>query len=444
MLEQKKPNLGLKALIIAGLMVFLLIPTVLINNLVSERQLRQDEAFKEVSSKWAETQTLAGPFVTIPYVEYVKDSSNTVKKIRQYIHLLPDQLIIDGTISPEKRYRGIFEIVVYNSNLNFKGSFSNLTSFNIDVPRANILFDQAFVSFGITDLRGIKENVQLHWNNETKNFNSGVETSDIIQSGINIPIQLNAADTLNTISNFSFNLNLNGSQFLYFTPVGKETIVNITSNWKTPSFSGSFLPDKRKIGDTGFNASWKVLHLNRNFPQIWRNSEYEINTSAFGISLIVPVDNYTKTDRSIKYAILIIGLTFLTFFFLELINNKPVHPLQYILVGFALCVFYILLLSISEHINYNLAYLIASVMTIALISWYSASILKDKKLAALVTGDLVILYGFIFCIIQLEDYALLMGSFGLFIILAVVMHFSKKIDWAGLSKKTITNVDLKE
>ncbi len=435
MLEQKKPNLGLKALIIAGLMVFLLIPTILINDLVKEREARQDEAFKEVSSKWAETQTLAGPFVTIPYVEYIKDSTGVVKKYKQYIHILPDQLNISGNISPEKRYRGIFEIVVYNSNLSFKGSFSNLTTFNTDIPRANILFDQAFVSFGITDLRGIKENVQLHWANETMNFNSGVETQDVIQSGINIPIQLSATDTLNKVTNFSFNLNLNGSQFLYFSPVGKETIVNITSNWKTPSFSGAFLPDKRTVTEKGFNAFWKVLHLNRNFPQMWRNSDYNISTSAFGISLIVPVDSYTKTDRSIKYAILIIGLTFLTFFFLELINNKPVHPLQYILVGFALCIFYVLLLSISEHISYNLSYLIASVMTIGLISWYSASILRDKKLAYLIAGDLVILYGFIFCLIQLEDYALLMGSLGLFTILAIVMHFSRKIDWASLTKK---------
>ena len=443
--EQRKPNIGIKGLIVAGLTLALLIPTFLINNLVRERETRQGEAFKEISSKWAETQTIAGPLVSVPYIEYFKDTSGTVKKFRKFIHILPDQLNIDGNISPEKRSRGIFETVVYKSSLTFKGSFSNLLHATAEIPRENILFDQAFISVGITDLRGIEENVQLKWNGAPYLFNSGVETTDILEIGINSPVKINTSDTGNDVVDFSFNLNLNGSQFLYFTPVGKETNVNINSNWKTPSFSGSFLPDKRTITESGFKANWKVLHLNRNYPQTWLNSAYSVNSSSFGINLILPIDNYTKADRSIKYAILIIGLTFLIFFFLELINNKSVHPLQYILIGFALCIFYILLLSISEHLNYNISYLIASIMTIGLIAWYSISILKDKKLAALIAGNLIILYGFIFCLIQLEDFALLMGSIGLFIILALVMFFSKKIDWAGFSNRQNTNTnDLKK
>ena len=207
----------------------------------------------------------------------------------------------------------------------------------------------------------------------------------------------------------------------------------MTSNWNTPSFDGAFLPDKRDINTSGFNASWKILHLNRNYPQSWLNNSFSVNNSAFGINLLLPIDNYTKTDRSIKYAILFIALTFLIFFFLELLNNKSVHPLQYILIGFALCLFYVLLLSISEHINYTLSYIIASVMTIGLITWYSLSILHDKKLSFLVGGNLVLLYSFIFTIIQLEDFSLLMGSIGLFLILALVMYFSKKINWKELT-----------
>jgi len=434
MSEQAKNSIAIKGLIVCGLTILLLIPTFLINNLVTERQQRQGEAFKEISSKWAETQTITGPIVSIPYLEYFKDSVGNIKKLRKYVHVLPEQLAINGDIKPESRSRGIYEVVVYASQLNISGSFTNLLVDSATIPKENLLYDQAFISVGITDLRGIKENVQLKWGNTNSSFNSGVECNDVVSTGINAPLQLSGNDTA-TVTNFSFTLNLNGSQYIYFTPVGKETTVKVSSNWSTPSFDGAFLPDKREVSEKGFSAFWKVLHLNRNYPQSWLNSDYDVSESAFGINLIIPVDSYTKTDRSIKYAILFIGLTFLIFFFLELLNNKAIHPLQYILVGFALCIFYILLLSISEHINYNIAYLIAAVMTIGLIAWYAHSILGDKKLANLVAGNLVILYGFIFTIIQLQDYALLMGSIGLFIILAFVMHFSRKINWGGLASK---------
>jgi inner membrane protein len=324
---------------------------------------------------------------------------------------------------------------VYGSKLRFSGSFSALAQGDPSVQKQNMLFDEAFVSVGISDLRGLEDQIAIKWNNDESSFNPGVESFDIIKSGINAPIRINPSDTGDVKYNFSFNLSLKGSQYIYFTPVGKETKVNLASEWTTPSFDGAFLPDTRNIDAKGFSAFWKVLHLNRNYPQRWISDKYTVESSSFGINLIVPIDHYTKTDRSIKYAILFIALTFLIFFFLELINNKAVHFIQYTLIGFALCIFYVLLLSISEHLPYNLAYWIASFMTIGLIAWYTRSILKDKKLSALVAGNLLLLYGFIFTIIQLEDYALLIGSLGLFLILAVVMYFSKKIDWAGLSGK---------
>jgi len=426
-------KIALKGLIIIGLTLLLLIPAFFINNLVNERQTRQADAFKEISSKWAETQTIAGPILTIPYFEVKKDSTEKeVFRYKRYIHILPDQLNIEGNMNPEKRYRGLFEIVVYSSKLTFSGTFSNIVTQNLHVPKENILFDQAFISVGISDLRGIKESVTLVWNRQIKNFNSGIETNDIFKTAISTPISISKNDTSGEMYNFQFNLSLKGSQYLYFTPIGKETDVTISSNWKEPSFDGAFLPDNRIINSNGFKGDWKILQLNRNYPQSWLNSNYSIDNSAFGINLLLAVDSYTRTDRSIKYAVLIIVLTFLIFYFLELLNGKSVHPLQYILIGFALCVFYILLLSISEHTNYNLSYLIAAVMTIGLIWWYSNSILGEKKLAALVGGNLILLYSFIFTIIQLQDYALLMGSFGLFIILAMVMYYSRKIDWKSL------------
>jgi len=432
MTEKSKKSLTTKGLIIAVLIMLLLIPTVFINTLVRERQARQNEAFLEISDKWAKAQTIAGPIISVPYDEYFKEANGTVSKVKKYIHILPEKLEINGKILPEKRYRGIYETVVYTSNLELKGSFSGLIPVALSISKENILYDQAFVSIGITDLRGIEDNVSLDWNGTSCPINPGVETTDIYKSGINSRIKINSTDSLNNRYDFSVKINLKGSQYIYFTPVGKETHLTVTSNWPTPSFDGAYLPDSREIQANGFSAYWKILHLNRNYPQFWLNSSYSVDESAFGVNMLLTVDNYTKTDRAVKYAILFIALTFLIFFFLELLNNKPIHPLQYILVGFALCIFYLLLLSISEQLYFNIAYLISAVMTIGLISWYSASILKDKKLATLIGGNLVILYAFIFAIIQLQDYALLIGSLGLFIILIIVMYFSRKIDWKGV------------
>jgi inner membrane protein len=425
----KRNSALIKAGVVLVLVLLLLIPAAFIQSLVRERENIQQQAIHEVSSKWGEKQTLTGPVITIPYVEYYRDTAKNLHKETKYIHFLPQQLSINGQIFPEKRYRSIYEIVVYNSKLNFSGNFSDINPKALNIPKENILYDKAFISLGITDLRGIEEQVTLKWNDSKLNFNPGIETNDVSESGISAQVKLNPTDTAaNSRYDFSFDLTLKGSELLYFVPVGKVTDVNITSNWPNPGFDGAFLPDSREISKTGFKANWKILNLNRNYPQSWVGSK-SIEESSFGINLLLPVDGYTKTNRSVKYALLFIGLTFMIFYFLEILNNKQIHPLQYILIGFALCIFFTLLLSFSEYVGFNLAYFIAAVMTIVLITLYTLSILKDKKLAMLIGATLTLLYGFIFTIIQLQDYSLLMGSLGLFITLAAVMYFSRKIDW---------------
>jgi inner membrane protein len=245
-------------------------------------------------------------------------------------------------------------------------------------------------------------------------------------AGMAVPVVL-SSDGKN---NFEFEIALKGSQTLHVIPVGKTTDVTMQSPWQNPSFGGAFLPTERNITDKGFTASWKVLHLNRNFPQQWISSAApNISDSAFGVELFTPNDGYQQTSRSVKYAILVIALTFMVFFFNEMLNKKRVHAFQYILIGFALCIFYTLLLSISEYLNFNWAYGIASAMTLGLVFWYSKSILGENRPAVIILLLMGLLYGFIFTIIQLEDAALLVGTLGLFVILAVVMYISKKIDW---------------
>lgn len=431
-----KNNIYFKIGTIVIITLLLLIPASMIRSLIIERESTQNEAIREVSSKWGEEQTISGPLISIPYYRYIKefsrkDSTEKIVQIKEFIHILPTELNISGNINPEKRYRGIYEIVVYNSKLSISGAFNNIDLASLDIQPRNILFDKAEFVIGINDLRGIEEQVILNWNDQNIAFNPGVSSNDVVMSGINALLNLDLKDS--SAYNFSLELDLKGSQLLYFTPVGRVTNINLRSEWPNPSFKGSFLPDSREVSEKGFVANWNVLHLNRNFPQIWLGNRHSISDSSFGIDLLLPVDNYQKSYRSIRYAILFIGFTFLTFFFIEVLNKVFIHPIQYILVGIALIVFYSLLLSISEYLKYNLAFIVSAISTLALIAGYVQAILKSGKLTLLISGILTVLYSFIFTIIQLQDYALLIGSIGIFIILGLVMYFSRKIDWYNVN-----------
>ena len=434
-MNKLKSNLYFKIGTIVIIALLLLIPTSMIRGIIYERESTQEQAIKEVSSKWGEAQTIQGPIMSLPFVRYAKETDKTTGKeklvsVYEKLHILPSKLNIVTEMRPERRYRGVYEIVVYNSIIKVSGEFNKLNFEELDIPAANFDFTKARLNVGIDDLRGIEKQIELSWNNLHFPFSPGVSTSDNFPSGINAQIALSPTD--NHIYTFSFELKLKGSQKLYFTPVGKETDIHVSSTWTTPSFNGSFLPDENKVTKKGFTAHWNVLNLNRNYPQSWVGSRFNINQSAFGVDLILPVDNYQKSHRSIKYAILFIGLTFLVFFFIEVFQSAFIHPIQYILVGIALVIFYTLLLSISEYLKFNMSFFISALATLVLISGYVKAILKSTKLTGFIMGLLTILYIFIFVIIQLEDFALLIGSIGVFIILALIMYFSRKIDWYSI------------
>lgn len=431
-----KTNIYLKIGIIFIIGLLLLIPTEMIESLIHERESTQQNAVREVSSKWGEEQTLQGPFISIPYNKYgqqntANDKLSKTVQYTDYVHILPSELTISGYMNPERRYRGIYEIVVYNSKLEISGTFKNLNLSNSGIPIKDMQLDNAVFTIGVNDLRGIEKQIQLNWNSTSHSFNPGVVGTDVVKSGINATIALAPNDS--SSYTFSFTIDLNGSQLLYFTPVGKVTNITMNSSWNNPSFNGAFLPDSRSITDSGFTANWNVLHLNRNYPQVWSGNKYSIGESAFGIDLLLPVDNYQKSYRSIRYAILFIGFTFIAFFFIEILNSIFIHPIQYILVGIALVVFYTLLLSISEQLTYNLAFVISALATLILITGYVKAIIKSTSLVLLIIAILLILYTFIFVIIQLQDFALLIGSIGIFMIVSCVMYFSRKIDWYAIN-----------
>lgn len=425
-----KESKTLKAIGVGVLALLLLIPASMIQSLISERELAFKEVYREVGQKWGYPQTIAGPIISIPFLVHTLSADNKIITTRKNAYFLPESLSVSGNIIPETRYRGIYKVPVYTGNLKVEGSFKmpDLSQWKIDPTK--VLWDEVTLSVGVSDMRGIRNVLEMNIGDSIHEMNPGNEAKDIVGSGISCIIDLKALSNLS----FSYNIILNGSQSLNFIPLGKQTAVNLTSSWTNPSFSGAFLPVNRNISEDGFTADWVVLNLNRNYPQQWIGSEYSVDSSTFGVDFLLPVDHYQKNTRSAKYAIMFIGLTFVAFLLFELISRKKIHPVQYLLVGGALCVFYTLLVSLSEHIGFFWAYTVSSVATIALISMYFFNIIKTKRGTALLTLMLVGLYLFLFTILQLQDYALLMGSIGLFVVISIIMYVSRSVEWYGSSE----------
>lgn len=449
-------SIMLRVISIAILVLLLLIPTSMIEGLILERQQYRQQVIQEVSSSWAGAQTIAGPVLTVPYRTVFRNSEGQLSETTEYAHFLPESLNIGVSLQPEIRYRGLYEAVVYNASLSFDGQFETPDFADLNIDHEDVKWQDAFVAVGVPDMRGIQEQVALNWADAPLAFDPGVGTQEVLASGISVDVPL---DTVRQAVPFSFSLKLNGSSSLGFLPMGKVTQVNARSPWSTPSFTGAFLPDAREVSEEGFSASWEVLHLNRNFPQAWKGNQYYFPLNAlasaeeslyppyrtepelkagqqnytFGVNLLTPVDQYRKSMRSAKYAIMFISLTFLIFFFVEILNRNRIHPIQYLLVGLALSIFFALLLAISEHSNFNLAYILSALAVTILIAIYVSAVFKSKKLTAMLSLLLVLMYGFIFTLLQLEDYALLIGSIALFIILAVVMYISRRIDWYAVA-----------
>lgn len=452
-------SVTLKLFAIGVLILFLLIPASMLTSLIHERENIRDNAIQEVSSKWGLNQSISGPVIAVPYQSIYQTEDGKAAVRNGFVHFLPDQLHIEGTLVPEKRYRGIYVVVLYNAKLNISGKFGPLEPATLNVPDKDIQWSKALLNIGVSDMKGVQNQLQLTLNGDQKlDFGPGTVASDLFSSGANIPLDLSNREEAGAMT-FSFELNLNGSSDLYFVPFGKENTVRISSSWSNPSFEGDFLPDSREVNEQGFTATWKVLQLNRNYPQqgqdnfIAENSpnrevyydkagyanysetEFRSHTGAFGVKLLLPIDEYQKSMRSAKYAIFFVIITFLTFFFIEVLNRRRLHPIQYILIGSAIILFYVLLLSISEHLSFDWAYWIACVIIVLLITVYSSFVLKNKRLTFMVSGLLLILYGFFYSILQLQDYALLLGSFGLLLILGTIMYLTRNVDWYHLRQE---------
>jgi inner membrane protein len=423
-------RLLIKGFLIGFLILIMLIPAAFISNLVSERADRQEQVIREVSSTWATAQTITGPVLIVPYYYNYKGANNQPVSVKKWAHFLPDELKINGEVIPEVRKRSLYQVMLYKSELSITGRFAPLPLGNLQIAPESLVWSEARLLFGINDARGLQEEISLKWGDTQTRFEAGMPENNALKEGLSTLVPLNAQSNVP----FAIRLSLRGSENLSFVPVGRSTEVSLKSTWPHPDFNGHYMHDGAAISKDGFNAHWKILQASRSYPQSWKDGTPDLAASAFGVHLIQPADGYAKTERSVKYAILFIGLTFIVFFFLEILQKHQVHPLQYLLVGFALSIFYTLLLSISEYLGFNSAYLIAALATVSLIGLYTWNVFQSGKTAIGFTIALGGLYSYIFILIQLEDYSLLFGSIGLFLILAVIMYFSRKIDWYGIGK----------
>ena len=435
-----RQSITVKMFTVGFLILILLIPLAFVKDLIREREARQSEVIQEINSKWGGPVIINGPILKIPYNDYVEETVfneatktylKTQKAIRRDAYFFPKTLNIDSKATTQSLERGIYESVVFNSQSNVQGTFVTPDFSEKEVQEEDILWEKATVLFQVSNLKGIRNTVKVQLGQHEYVLNPKYDTNfmNTLESGF---IQ-GLTEIQETPLDFQSHITINGSHTLQFIPIGKETLVAMESNWHSPSFNGNYLPDTegKEITDQGFTAKWKVLETNRRFGQTFYDQLPDLSEFSFGTEFLVPVDDYQKTERTSKYGFMIIGLTLLVFLLIQISSKIPIHPFQYLMIGLALVLFYTLLISISEHKNYLFAYLVSGISVVSLITIYSRSILKNTKFTLLILGSMLGLYAFIFVIIQLEDYALLVGSIGLFVILSTIMYTSRTIDWSG-------------
>jgi inner membrane protein len=436
--------LYLKALAIVILTLLIGVALAMIQSTISERNQFRQQAVQSIATESVRSQTMIGPILAIPYNDSyeeevpISEKSEKTKIVKRSVDniyfIFPNDLRIDGAIDTDRRYKGIHKVLVYSGQHKFSGDFQipqNL-SFKGEKPNSTITVGKAFISLGISDVRGIRNIPVIDWGGRKIEFQQGTAMSSPA-TGLHAPLgQLDFKEPKQV--NFAFDLGLDGIERLDIVPVGKNNSVTLASKWPHPQFGGLFLPSPktRRIDENGFTATWNISALSANAQQQLRAGSEKLDS--FGVGFIEPVNIYTQADRAVKYGLLFVALTFAAFFLFELMKRLPVHPVQYALVGLALALFFQLLVSLSEHMAFETAYLISSGACIALIGFYLSYVLHDWKRGFSFGAGLTLLYGVLFGLLQSENNALLMGSILLFSVLAIIMIATRKVDWYQIGR----------
>jgi inner membrane protein len=437
-----------KLLLIVGIIILLLLPQAMLMGLIGERVGWRTTAYESIGQSWPGGQTLAGPIMVLPYsydqtvTETVKDAQDKEKKVtktvktQEYFYLIPKQLEVNSQLTSSIRYRGIYEVPIYSNQIKVKGQFETqaLVNFFASLKNKKVQFDQAFLSVLVNDQRGIASTPILNWQANKLAFKPSANLNNAAGMYVNLP-DLNK--TTNEVLPFEFDLELRGMASMAFALLSENSNLTMQSNWLHPKFTGELLPETREISDKGFKAVWHTsafsYNVQNSITAAQSGQQAELLNHAVGVELLQPVDVYQQSERSIKYAFLFIVLTFTVLILFELIKKLRIHPVQYTFVGLVLIVFYLLLISLSEHFDFSTAYAIATVASTGLLTLYFSAILKNRKLGLLLGGGLLLLYGLLYMILQTEDNALLMGSLLIFAILAGLMLATRHLDWYDLT-----------
>jgi len=429
-------SLTLRTVLVGILVLLMLIPLGFVSSIVNERGYRYNSVLQDIANTWGEPQTLVAPVLNIPYTdiepiqETIIDPQGNSRLIDKNVRrhrtalFLPQSLAIQGNLIDQWRERGIFRSLVYTAELNLQATFPELDVSTLSDNIETIHWDKAWLSMGLSDTRAINNVNVFSWNNAALTLQPGTQ-QPLLPGGFHA--ELPELDTGFTHT-LDIQMSLRGSGYFQFAPLGEKTTVELESSWPHPSFQGRTLPETRRIDEEGFSARWVIPHLARNYPQAFRNDATH-NLSGFtaGVSMFEPVSLYSRIERSVKYGVLFIGLTFITLLVFEFAIQRRLHVVQYGLIGFALSLFYLVLLSLSEHMNFSGAYLVAATLTIGMIAGYTWSVLGSGSKAFLVLSMLAALYTVLFSLLHLEDFALVLGTALLTVVLVALMWATRKL-----------------
>lgn len=426
-----------RLLMLLVLWLLLQIPLSMITGLVHERQARRDEAAANIQGIWGGPQQIVGPILRVPYIEHGTDAQGKPKIERRAAYLLPESLGVDAQLKTEERQRGLFSVPVYTAKLHLNGHFQrpDLSAWIGD--SSELLWQQAELQIGISDVRAIHADGQVNWTNKPlalqPSMGTGAESAGVYVGIGTAGVPLFDSDGR---ADFSADLHFNGSGDLQIAPVGRDTTAAIAADWGDPSFQGAWLPTSSDVNAHHFSGHWSISYLGRGYPQQWTTGgELDMKTLSaqlFGVALLTPVDAYRMAERVTKYAVLAAFFTFLTIWLTEVLARHRMHPVQYLLLGAALTLFGLLQLAIGEHFGFEPGFIVATVAITGMVTLYSKAAL-DRWSRALTVGTLLGgLYGYLYLLLRAEDYALLGGSVALFVGLAVVMLLTRKIDWHRL------------
>ena len=431
-------RLSWKMLMMFGLSVALLLPLGLIRGTVAERQRYRAEAVEEVARSTAGAQTLAGPILVVPYsdrVSRVRPDENGVQRRVDVVEsatwvFFPRSLTVRGRMQSMPRRLGLHEVRVYELDADVRAGF-HVTIPRDDDPSSPRTIGQARLGFGLRDVRGLVGVPSLLVDGAPRPLRQGLGPSG--GRGLHALLPMPAPGQPMKLD-VAFNAAVQGTETLSIVPLAERNTITIDSPWPHPRFHGQFLPRGREVRLDGFDARWEVSSLASNAQSQMRQAlrqpdSAEVQVDAVSVSLVDPVNVYSKVDRATKYGVLFVLLTFVAFFMFELLKQLRIHPIQYGLVGLALSIFFLLLLALSEHVQFAAAYVTAAVACVGLIAYYLGHVLGGRLRGAGFAAMLGTLYAALYGLLLSEDNALVLGAGLLFLVLATVMVLTRRVDW---------------